>query len=108
MSCGLAAGSGVPQIEPPFDANQTLGETIGGDLLLGVGCCQVAEMLDDRGLSTFEISKATLDFAERALDIREVGADRAKLRRHDVFGTLDHTYFYHAASDVESNQREQS
>lgn len=93
MSCGLAAGSGVAQVEAPFDANQTLGETIGGDLLLGIGGGQMAEVMDDRGLPTFEISEATLDFAERALDIGEVGADRAKLRQHDVFGALSHASF---------------
>jgi hypothetical protein len=49
--------------------------------------------MDDRGLPTFEISEATLDFAERALDIGEVGADRAKLRQHDVFGALSHASF---------------
>ena len=55
-ACHVATnGLRVAQLEPALYADQPLGQTIGGQLLLGIGRGQIAEMMDDRRLTTLEI-----------------------------------------------------
>lgn len=80
----------VAQIEPALDADEPLGHTIGGDLLLGIGGCQMTEMLNDRREAALDVGQSAFDLAERSLNIREVGANRAKLCKDQVLWTVDH------------------
>jgi hypothetical protein len=69
--------SRVTQLKPTLYADQPLGQTIGGELLLGIGRRQVAEMLDDRCLAALEIRQAPLDLSKRPLDVGDIGTNGA-------------------------------
>lgn len=82
--------SDFAQVQPAFDADEPLGNSIDGDLLLSVRSSQMAEMLDDRRLAAFKICKPPFHLAKCPLDVGEIGADRTKLRKDKVFRTIDH------------------
>lgn len=83
----------VAQIEPALDADKPLGHTIGGGLLLDIGGCQMTEMPNDRRRAALDIGQSAFDRAERSLNVREVGANRAKRCKDQVLWTVDHVLF---------------
>ena len=86
-----AKESDLAQVETALDADQSFGQAIRGELLLGICRSQVTEMLDDRRLAALEVCQASLDLPKRSLDLGNVGPHGAKLRQHRIFRTIDHS-----------------
>ncbi len=54
----------VTKVQPALDTDEALGQSMVGKLLLSIGCSQMAEMLNDGRLSSYEIRQASLDLAK--------------------------------------------
>ena len=73
-----------------LDANQPLSQTVRGELLLGIQCSQMAEVLNNRRLAALKVCKASLDLPKQSLDLGNIGPHGAKQRQHEIFRTIDH------------------
>jgi len=56
------------KFQPAFDSVKSLTQIVSGRLLLRIGCSKCSEVLDDRGLPTFEIAHLASEVVNLSLD----------------------------------------